>query len=230
VSEEVGTPLILSDPVTGGAAIFTAIMQGETPGFLAIRLKVQDRQIVEIEHMLSTRRNLSAPPTPFEDPHGFRRPADRAAPVPAAARASRATLTALGDGYFQTLEHNTGEIRNTRFAPDAVRYENGMVFRDIERDFRLGRYAFNNRVRRVPVLVDEERGIAMFRGFIDHKGVLNDYQLTDGNWRKSIFREPHSWAFLEMFKVSGDRITGVEATFIGAPYNATSPWGPGNDK
>jgi hypothetical protein len=228
VSEEVGTPLFLSDPVTGNAAIFTAIMQAETPGFLSMRLKVENRRIVEIEHMLSTRRNLSAPPTPFADPHGFRRPADRAEPVPAAERSSREDLIRLGDGYFQTLENNTGEIRNTRFTPDAVRYENGMVFRDIEKDFRLGRYAFNNRVRRVPVLVDEERGAVLFRGFIDHKGVLGEYRLTDGSYRTSIFREPHSWALLEMFKIRAGTITGVEATFIGAPYNATSPWGPGN--
>lgn len=228
VTQEVGTPLFLSDPVTGNVAIFTATMQSEIPGFLVIRLRVEGRQITEAEHMLSTRRNLSSPPTPFADPHGFTRPADRGQPVDPARRATRAQLVALGDGYFQTLENNTGEIRNTRFAPAAQRHENGMVFADIERDFRLGRYAFNNEVRRVPVLIDEERGIALFRGFIDHKGVMNEYQLTDGSPRTSIFREPHSWAFLEMFKIEDDMITGVEATFISAPYKSTSPFGPGN--
>jgi len=230
VTEEVGTPLFLSDPVTGNVAIFTAIMQSEIPGFLAIRLKVEGRQIVEAEHMLSTRRNLSSPPTPFADPHGFVRPADRALAVDPARRATREQLFALGDGYFQTLENNTGEIRNTAFAPDAERHENGMVFRDIERDFRLGRYAFNNQVRRVPVLADEERGIVLFRGFIDHKGQMNEYQLTNGEYRTSIFREPHSWALLEMFKIEGGMITGVEATFISAPYKSTSPFGPGNSE
>lgn len=228
VTEEVGTPLFLSDPVTGNVAIFTAIMQSEIPGFLAIRLKVEGRQITEAEHMLSTRRNLSSPPTPFSDPHGFVRPADRALTVDASRRASREQLFALGDGYFQTLENNTGEIRNTAFAPDAERHENGMVFRGIERDFRLGRYAFNNQVRRVPVLADEERGIVLFRGFIDHKGQMNEYQLTNGEYRTSIFREPHSWALLEMFKIEDGMITGVEATFISAPYKSTSPFGPGN--
>jgi len=230
VTVEVGTPLVLSDPKTGQAALFTAIMQSEIPGFLVIRLKVENRRITEVEHMLSTRRNLSSPPTPFAEPHGFRRDAERAKVVPQAERASRDDLLRLGDGYFQTLENNTGEIRNTRFSPDAVRYENGMVFRDIEKGFKLGTYAFNNKVRRVPVLVDEERGISLFRGFIDHKGVMADYRLTDGTWRRSIFREPHSWAFLEMFKIKNGMIAGVEATFIGAPYNQVSPWGLGNAK
>lgn len=228
VTEEVGAPLFLSDPVTGNVAIFTAIMQSEIPGFLAIRLKVEGRQITEAEHMLSTRRNLSSPPTPFADPHGFVRPADREMAVEPARRAAREQLFALGDGYFQTLENNTGEIRNTAFAPEAERHENGLVFRDIERDFRLGRYAFNNQVRRVPVLADEERGIVLFRGFIDHKGQMNEYRLTNGEYRTSIFREPHSWAFLEMFKIEDGMITGVEATFISAPYKSTSPFGPGN--
>lgn len=230
VTTEVGTPLLLSDPTTGQAAFFTAIMQSEIPGFLAIRLKIENRRITEVEHMLSTRRNLSAPPTPFAEPHGFTREADRSAPVPQAERASRDNLLRLGDGYFQTLENNTGEIRNTRFSPDAIRYENGMVFRDIEKGFKLGTYAFNNKVRRVPILVDEERGISLFRGFIDHKGVMADYKLTDGTWRRSIFREPHSWAFIESFKIKNGMITGVEATFIGAPYNQVSPWGLGNGK
>jgi len=230
VTREVGTPLFLSDPATGNAAIFTAIMQSEIPGFLAIRLKVEGGQITEAEHLLSTRRNLSSPPTPFADPQGFVRPADRNLPVDPARRATREQLFELGDGYFQTLENNTGEIRNTAFAPGAQRHENGMVFADIERDFRLGRYAFNNQVRRVPVLADEERGIVMFRGFIDHKGVMNQYQLTDGTERTSIFREPHSWALLEMFKIEQGMITGVEATFISAPYKSTSPFGPGNDE
>jgi hypothetical protein len=228
VTQEVGTPLFLSDPVTGNVAIFTAIMQSEIPGYLAIRLHVHGGQITEAEHMLSTRRNLSSPPTPFADPQGFARPADRALPVDPVHRSTRAELIALGDGYFQTLENNTGEIRNTAFAPAAQRHENGMIFADIERDFRLGRYAFNNQVRRVPVLVDEVRGIVLFRGFIDHKGVMNEYQLTDGSPRTSIFREPHSWALLEMFKIADDMITGVEATFISAPYRSTSPFGPGN--
>jgi hypothetical protein len=229
VTEEVGTPLFLSDPKTGQAAIFTGIQQSETPGYLAIRLRIDDSKITEVEHMLSTRRNLSSPPTPFDDPHGFRRERDRSRPVPATERVSREDLIRIGDGYFKTLENNNGEIRDTAFAPDATRNENGMLFRDIEKSFREGNYAFNNRVRRKLVLVDEVRGIALFRGFIDHKGVMADFQLTTGVWKKSIFREPHSWALLEMFKIKKGMIAGVEATFIGAPYNSTSPWGPGNE-
>ncbi len=225
VTEEVGTPLTLSDPKTGNVGIYTAIMQNDTPGFLAVRLKVVRGQITEIEHILSTRRNLSSPPTPIGDVREFKRDPDFAATVPSAQRASREKLVAHANGYFDTLQHNDGKIRGTRFTPDATRHENGMKFPEIEKGFKTGRYRFNERVRdRDCFLLDEERAIAMCRGFIDHKGVMDEYTLTDGTKTRSVFREPHTWSLLESFKVKDDRITAVEATFIGAPYYIRSPW------
>ena len=100
-----------------------------------------------------------------------------------------------------------------------------MAFPEIEKGFRSGRYRFNERVRdRDFFLVDEARGIVMARGFIDHKGVLDEYALTDGTPTRSVFREPQSWGFLEMFKIKGGQITGVEAVFIQTPYYMRSPW------
>lgn len=225
VTEEVGPALTLSDPQTGHVGIYTAIMQNDTPGFLAIRLRVQRGEITEIEHMLSTRRNLSGPPTPMGEVREFRHDPTLAQPVPPAERISRARLIAHANGYFDTLQNNTGEIRGTRFSPDATRYENGLKFAEIEKGFRSGRYRFNERVRdRDHFLVDEERQIVMSRGFIDHKGVLDHYKLTDGTPARSPFREPHTWSFLEMFKIRNDMIVGVEATFIGAHYYIRSPW------
>ena len=225
VTQEVGPALTVSDPASGNVGIYTAVLQNDTPGFLAIRLRVRDGTITEIEHMLSTRRNLSGPPTPIGDVQDFRHDPDLAASVPPAERGSRAQLIALANGYFSTLEHNTGEIRGTRFAPDATRLENGKRFSEIEKGFRSGFYRFNERVRdRDFFLVDEQRGIVMARGFIDHKGVLDEYTLTDGTKARSPFREPHTWAFLEMFKVRNDMITSVEATFTAAPYYMRSPW------
>ncbi len=225
VTQEVGPALTLSDPVSGNAGIYTAIMQNDTPGFLAVRLKVERGKITEVEHIISTRRNLSGPPTPIGEVQDFKHDPDLAQAVPAAERMTRAQLIPYANGYFSTLQHNDGEIRGTRFSPDATRFENGLKFAEIEKGFRSGRYRFNERVRdRDFFLVDEERGIVMARGFIDHKGVLDEYTLTDGTKTRSVFREPHTWSLLEMFKIKGERITGVEAVFIGAPYYIRSPW------
>ena len=226
VSRELIEPLVLSDPVTGQVGIYTAVLQGtDTQTFVSIRLAVRNGQITEIEHVLSTRRNLSSPPTPIGDATTFQRDPDFSREVPASQRASRARLIAHANGYFDTLQFNNGEIRGTQFAAGATRNENGLAFKDIEAGFRTGRYRFNNRVRdRDCFLVDEFRSAVMCRGFIDHKGVLDEYRLTDGTVTKSVYREPHTWAFLESFKVKDDHITAVEATFTGAPYYIRSPF------
>lgn len=225
VTQEYGPALTLSDTCTGQVGIFTAVAMNDTPGFLAARLKVDNGAITEIEHVLCTRRLLSGPPTPIGDPRCFAHDPDLAGEVPAAARDTREEMIRLSDGYFATLENNIGEIRGTRFAPDTKRFENGKEFAEVERLFRLGNYRFNARVRdRDYFLVDEARGLVMCRAFIDHKGVLDEFELTDGTRKKSIFREPHSWGVMELFKIHNGMITSVEATFVAVPYNLRSPW------
>ncbi|NOW47978.1 hypothetical protein FHW96_004162 [Novosphingobium sp. SG751A] len=231
VAREIGPALTVSDPVAGQVGIYTSIQQNDVQGFLAIRLKVRGRKITEVEHIISTKRNLSAPPTPIGPVETFVHNPDLALPVPPGERMGRRAMVALADGYFTTLENNDGAIRNTRFAPDAKRYENGMEFPEIEKNFRAGRYRFNERVRdREYFLIDEARGIVMSRAFIDHKGVLDAFELTDGTKTRSIFREPQSWSVLELFKIKGGQITAIEATFIQVPYYMRSPWTPKPDR
>jgi hypothetical protein len=224
ISRDAGPVTMISDPKTGQVGIYTAIMQMDTPGFIAIRLKVTGGKISEIEHIISTKRNLSGPPTPIGEIDTYKPDPNLTATVPQAKRLLRERLLTHATGYFDTLQNNTGEIRGTRFTPEATRIENGRLYTEIEKGFKRGYYRFNDRVRREHLLVDEERQVVMSRGFIDHKGVLDEYTTTDGEKIKSIYREPHTWAFLEMFKVNDDHITGVQAVFIGVPYYMESPW------
>jgi hypothetical protein len=224
VTRETGPATTISDVKTGQVGIYTAILQNDTPGFLAIRLQVKDGRITAIEHMLTTRRNLSGPPTPIGELDTYKPNPRFATIVPPAQRLPRERLVKHATGYFDTLQRNTGEIRGTCFAPGATRIENGRLYTDIEAGFRRGYYRFNDAVRREHLLVDEERQVVMSRGFIDHKGVLDEYTTTDGEKIRSPYREPHTWAFLEMFKVEGDCISGVQAVFIHAPYHMESPW------
>ncbi len=224
VTEMPGPVLTLSDPVTEQAAIFAPIRQREVPGFLSVRFKVSGGKITEVEHIISTARNLSSPPTPIGKIEGFAYDPMVDRVEPAAKRLTRAELAAHANGYFDTLQHNDGEIRGTCFHEHATRRENMMMFNDIKQGFESGRYLFNNRVRREIVLVDEARQIALGRGFIDHKGVLDTYKLTDGTETKSVFQEPQSWGLLEAFKVTDGCIAAVVAGFYQAPYYTVSPW------
>jgi hypothetical protein len=225
VTQEVGPALTFSDPVTGGVGIYTAVMMREVPAFLAIRLKVENGKITQIEHLLSTKRAVSGPPTPFGDVMHLVHDPLLSEPLTASERRPRAELIRVADGYYDTLARNDGTL-HTGFSPKCHRIENGMetARNGCDVAFRLGVYHFNERVRREPVLVDEARGLVMFRGFIDHKGVMIDYKLTDGTMRKSPFAEPHTWSFLETFKVMNGVLGPVEADFIGSPYYTTSPW------
>jgi hypothetical protein len=225
VTEEVGPALTFSDPVTGMVGIYTSVMQKDTPGFLVIRLKVDKGKITEIEHIIATKRYVSSPPVVFGDMN-LKHDPQMSAILKPAERRSRAELIRLTDGYFNTLQHNDGTIKTT-FAPTCHRLENGKeaAAQGCEAGFKTGFYAFNERVRdRDYVLVDEERGIVMARGYIDHKGVMDTIKLTDGTTRPSVFREPHTWALLEAFKVGNGAITSIEADFIGAPYYIPPVW------
>lgn len=226
VSRERGDALILSDPVLGTAALYMVVFQLDTPSFLAVRLRVERGEIVEVEHILSTKRNVSTPPEPFGDAESFSRDPAMLVDVPLGERMGREDMIALANAYFETLENNNGDLRaGVRFSPDCIRHENGLKRGDVEQDFLLGPYRSNDRVReRDFVLVDEERSVVMARGFIDHKGVVDEFLLTDGTPSRAIFREPHSWALLELFKVRSGMIIAVEAVFYGAPYNQRSPW------
>lgn len=226
VTEEVGPALTLSDPEWGTVAIFTPVRQRGVETYLAARLKVDGGRITEVEHIVSTARNLSSPPTPIAPVAEYELDPLLDQTVPAAERSTRDELAAHANGYFDTLQMNDGEIRGTCFKPEAIRRENGMLFEDIKGGFESGRYRFNDRVRREVLLIDEERQIALARGFIDHKGVLDSYELTDGTPVRSIFQEPQSWGLLEAFKVNDGCISSVLATFYQAPYYTVSPWTP----
>src|SRR5665213_207575 len=123
VTQEVDTPLVLSDPATGQIGIYTSVLQRQTPGFLAVRLQVRDRHITEVEHVIATKRNVSAPPVPMGDVLQYHRDPALRATVPESRRLSRKAIKQLADGYFSTLQYNTGVIRGTRFATGAVRHE-----------------------------------------------------------------------------------------------------------
>ena len=226
VTAQAAPALTFSDPVSGSVGIYTGVMMNDTPAYLAIRLKVKGGRIVEAEHLLSTRRGVSGPPTPIGDVTKLVHDPEMARVLESAQRRPRAELIRIADGYFKTLSMNDGTL-HTSFAPQCHRIENGMetAADGCATGFREGRFRFNARVRRAILMVDEARGLVMARGFIDHKGVMDHYQLTTGVDRRSPFREPHTWSFIETFKISDGAITSVEADFIGSPYRTISPFG-----
>ncbi len=224
-----------ADPETGQVAWFGLVEEHGHPAIMGLRLAVVAGRIAEVETIVC--RSMEFGPFPSIETYVAPRPLMLAG-VPEAARRPRAQTIAIANGYFDPLQLNDGTL-HTEFTDDCDRVENGLQTTNnpnIEDypiaamgcadQFRLGQYIYDDRLRgrRFP-LVDEEKGVVLAAGFIDHTGKVVDVAWTDGVTRtKSVFHFPHSFALIELFKIVDGKIAGVEAVFITVPYNMPSPW------
>jgi hypothetical protein len=219
-----------ADATTGNVTWFGSVEEHGQPSYYAMRLKVEDGKTSEVEVVL---RRRGMDPGPFGDPSHYTHDPEFSAVLPPAQRSSRKALVALADGYFSTLQLNDGTIR-TKFAPDCERQENGIMTTDVafvtavkgcEPQFKLGIFHYDKRVRgRRYFLVDEERGVVVSTGYIDHAAEFDTYRSTDGKTQHSPFKSPNSLQFMEMFKIRAGRIYRVESLFESVPYNMTAQW------
>jgi len=229
-----------ADPENGQVAYYGVVDERGTQSFLALRMRIVDHQVSEVETIVD-RKGYG--PGPFGDPATLKPVPVLLEDVPPEHRRPRERLISLADGYFNTLQLNDGAIF-TQFADDCSRRENGVWTANdphpeantnsnlsaygkisCEQGFKLGNYRWDDRLRarRFP-LVDEEKGLVLAGGFIDHAGTLVTYTTTDGVKHDSPMKSPHSFCFLEMFKVVDGKIRHAEAMFITVPYNMPSPW------
>ena len=227
--------LKMADPSSGQVAWFGVIEEHGHPAIMALRLRIDEGAVAEVETIVT--RKVENSPFPSIETYIEPRPL-MLADVPPGQRTSREQMIALANGYFDTLQLNDGTIR-TRFTDDCERIENGLqtthngdAFPNYpiaafgcREQFELGQYRYDDRLRarRFP-LVDEEKGLVLAGGFIDHCGKLVDFQWTDGTPVKSFYHFPHSYCLLEAFKIVDGAIAGVEAVFIDVPYHMPSPW------
>ncbi len=224
-----------ADAKDGQVAIFGVVEETTTKSPYATRLKVVNGAITEVETVVVRKDDAGIPfvtadikPVPVWGEM-----------VPEAERDSRDALIAAADGYFNTLQLNDGTLR-VQFTDDCNRREDGMQLHQPEGSgprphladglrgpVPPGRVSLRRpRARRRYMVVDEELGIVLSAGFIDHEGRLGKFKLADGTERESIFRRPNTLAFLEAFKVKTGAIRQVESVFLVVPYRMPSPWGP----
>ncbi|HTR47626.1 MAG TPA: hypothetical protein VMM16_09600 [Verrucomicrobiae bacterium] len=224
-----------ADPANGAVGCYGIIQETNAVSIFALRLKVTDSKIAEAEVLI---RRSGGESGPFPNKPTLASNSVFEEIVPPAERSPRERMIALADGYFSTLQLNDGALF-TQFYDDCDRWENGLLTThnpDLAKtipvaslgcaqQFKLGNYRYDDRVRdRRFFLVDEERGLVMAAGFIDHAGRLENFTLTDGTPIKSPMRTPSTLCLLELFKMRGGKIQKIEAVFIGVPYNMPSPW------
>ena len=227
-----------ADSPNGQVAYFGVVDERGVQSFLALRMRIEDHKISEVETIVD-RKGYG--PGPFGDPTTLKPVPILLEDVPPGHRTPRERMMALADGYFNTLQLNDGAIF-TQFTEDCSRRENGVWTANdplpdpnssysaygkisCEQGFKLGNYRWDDRLRarRFP-LVDEEKGLVLAAGFIDHAGRLVSYTTTDGVKHDSPMKSPHSFCLLEMFKIIDGKIRHAESVFITVPYNMPSPW------
>ena len=225
--------LRFADVCTGQVALFTTVIETDDESAMCVRLGVDATGAIRECELIVVRQADSG--LKFENQKFERKPVLEEI-VPESRRVSRERMISLANGYFSTLECNDGAIL-TRFHAHCNRVENGVQTTNnaeffvpvarlgCEEQFRLGYYRYDDRLRgrRFP-LVDEDRGIVLAHGFIDHCGKVTDYTLTDGTPISSPIRRPHSFYLSEAFKIRDGAIEQVEANFITVPYHMPSPW------
>ena len=230
------TGLEVADPVTGQAAWFGLVYEHGQPAYYAMRLRVQDGRIQEVETVVDRKTGL---PAPFGDVAKYSHDPAFAEVLAPDERKPRERLRAVADSYFNTVELNDGTV----FAPfdsECGRTENGIsttaaspggggnaanIAQGCEAQFRLGIYRINKRVRdrRYP-LIDDERGVVVATGFFDHANTFDSYQTTDGKTMKTALKWPNSISLMEAFKIRNGKIYRIEAIFTYVPYFMHSPW------
>jgi hypothetical protein len=220
---------VFADPHSGQTTTFCVYDDDAGPVLLAVRLKVVQRRIVEVEALVN-RKGAH----PFFAPTALGPRDEFDAEVPGALRSSRDTLRSIADSYFEGIEQHSGE--HVPF-DDArcKRVENGVQTTDnpqanLPRSCRSGMQMFTYipvvRDRTYPV-IDEARGVVVAWGVFDMPGKATS-AVVDGKTIElpSRVREPKSMRLAEAFKIVDGQIRTIEAFIRYEPLGVPTGWSP----
>jgi len=221
----------VADRFQGQIGFFGTVQEGEELSLLALRLKISNKKISEIETIVARDRGRSvafrpdlliAPQSVFTEL------------VPESERLPRDQMIATADLYFQGIKQHTGDI--IPFTHDCNRIENGL---QTTNNPELGQitslacsdqipyfgYITHIRDRRYKV-VDEERGLVWMMVMFDNNGTVKTINIPGRGTvevRKS--RQVAGSALLaELFKIKNGKIHQIEAILTGVPFGVPSGW------
>ncbi|MBZ5502765.1 MAG: hypothetical protein LAN59_11095 [Acidobacteriia bacterium] len=229
------------DPQTGQVGFLGVANEDTHLSVFAARLKVVNREVTEIEVIVarpdrpgpaSGSGNLTGGPENLKDKPLF------SEDEPAEQRVSRDKLVALANGYFDTIQLNTGKLYTT-FDPDCQRMENGSITANnpnpggnpvarmgCQAQLETGMLKMVTRCRDRRYLVDEQRQMVFAATFFDHNGTLRKNTLVDGSVRTigPPFDRPFTFLIFELFKIKNGKIRQIEAVLTTVPYYMPTPW------
>ena len=228
--------IYVPDPVSEQVGFLCVMMENDKPVELALRLKIQNGQITEAEHLLArnlSERSLANLQTP--------RPG-LLATVPPAERVPREQMLTIGASYYEALV--SADANDAPFADDCVRRENGMQTTSNPPPATPGRgtlgalgcapqlrthtFDYIKRIepRRVWIADPETGlvfGLSQFRHPMEEKS-LKIVGVPDVDHVDMSAFKPFDMPAAHIFKVSGGRMHEIEAMGFTMPYNSKTGW------
>ena len=236
-----------ADATSGQVGFFGVMKEFGEPVILALRLKVVEGKIIEIEHVVARHLSESALPNLVKPRPGFLQP------VPPSERVSREEMLRIANSYFESIEQCNGDL--APFADDAERHENGaqtttnkppdpasfgsseseqvrlaMAKIDVlgvreQMNCRILSYITRIRPRRL-LIADEEMGLVYGFPMFVHRGDVRTIGIVGVPGVDTVPMPfgPINLQAGEIFKISGGKIHEIEANGFLLPYGAKSGW------
>lgn len=223
--------ITIADPSTGNVVWFGITAEHGQAAYHGLRLKVVNREITESELFFGR----EGQPDLFSATADYSTHADFTQAVPANQRTPRERMTALVDGWFNSVQLNDGKVF-TSIADNCVRHVNGVntthgeywaakLAQGCRQQLEEGLFKPADRVRarRFPV-VDEASGVVVALSLEDHAVRYVDYQSKSGAPLKVEVEYPNTRARLDLFKIVNGEITRIDGVSVFSPYYIHSLW------
>jgi hypothetical protein len=227
--------LYVSDPEGGQVGFFGTVLENGGLVALALRLKLENQRIAEIETLVVRDAAAAKAVDAMEPQPSFLEA------VPAVGRPTRQAMVATADRYFTAIDGGRAP-----FGPDCNRVQNGtqttsnpsftipgMTWNPFslgcqaQLDTHFFSFVDNVRPRRFAV-VDRERGL-VFGLFMFHvSGTVTSYTPPGRETMPALPDNlaPYSIAVAELYKVKDAQLGRIEALQVNLPYGTPSPFGP----
>lgn len=223
---------VVCDPLQSQAGVFCSLQEGgEHLTLLALRLKVMDKKISEVETMVS---RYAGPDVAFK-PKTLVSPVPiLTETVPGAERVSRERMVEIADRYLEGLEKNSAAL--IPLHPDCNRLENGLkTTNNQELGFPLSLscaeqiplFTYMTRIRdRRYAVVDEELGLVWCLVMFDVPGTVKTAEIPGYGVIPLAPRTqyPRSMLVAELFKIRNGLIHYIEALLTSVPLGIPPGW------
>jgi hypothetical protein len=231
--------IYVPDAVAGQIGFIGMMKEDGKPIEIALRLKVRNGQIVEMEHLIArtfTGPNSAATLANLQTP----RPGLLAI-VPPAERLPREQMLKIGLSYYDALVNGDGDA--APFADDCLRHENGMQTtgnhppktpglgtlqamgcRD-QASTKTFSYIKRIEPRRVEI-ADEETGLVFGLSQFRHPMTEKTFKIVGvpGVEKIDLNIMPFDFPAAHIYKIRNGRIHEIEALGVSLPYNSKTGW------